>query len=322
MASQQVSRRQLLAASLGGLATPLVAQARKRPNIMIILADDQGWGDLSINGNTMLCAVVTDGAGYSLSPQAHNRGSQELGLDFLYLRHSVGAEDLASVINGIKRIPSYRGLSIGTPHKLEVRKYLDDVDQVAVTVGAVNTVVIERDARGGATMMGTNTDWYGIAQSLRARGVDLANKRVAIIGAAGAARAAVYAVREAGRVKVFNRADDYLNALQADLPGIDVGTLDDLQEISDFDIVIHATRVGMSPGDESLIPQAFLKPTHVVFDLVYSAGVRETDLVAKARSKGAVVLQGTEMFFWQATEQFRLFTGREPPVEAMRSILS
>ena len=121
-------------------------------------------------GNTSICAVITENAGYSLGPQMHNAAYAALGLDYVYLRHSVTAAQLAPVMAAVRAIPNYRGLSIGTPHKLAVCEYLDVVDDVAKQVGAVNTVLIDRSTDGGATLRGTNTDWYGIAQTGGAAG--------------------------------------------------------------------------------------------------------------------------------------------------------
>jgi shikimate dehydrogenase len=272
-----------------------------------------------VQGNTQICAVVTKDAGYSLSPEIHNRGYAALSLDFIYLRHAIEAPDLAAVIGAVRVLPNYRGLSIGTPHKLEVRRYIDTEDDVARAIGAVNTVLIDRDEHGVATLHGTNTDWYGIARALEVKAGDLLGKSVAIVGAAGAARAAIYAVNQAGmRHKVFNRDDEHLAQLKAELPDTATATLDALEEVRDFDVILHATNVGMTPGDASLIPPDLIRKGQIVFDCVYSAHIEHTELIRQAQAVGATTVEGREMFFWQATQQFRLFTGREPPVNQMR----
>lgn len=275
----------------------------------------------NINGATRVCAVITADASYSLSPRMHNLGYQELGIfgEFVYIGLSVAPSGLKDAINGIRALQNFRGLSIGTPHKLEVIKLIDRIEPAAKKIGAVNTVVIDR-TRGKTKLIGTNTDWLGIVNPLKQR-TQLKGKRVAVVGAAGAARAAAYgALHEGAKIKIFNRTPKNAKEIAHDFRA-ESGTLDNLSELSISDIIIHATHVGMDEHDKSIIPLKFINKKHIVFDIVYSLHIDRTHLAREAERIGANVIEGREMLLWQGVAQFELFTGRKAPVETMRSVL-
>lgn len=268
-----------------------------------------------------ICAVITANADYSLSPAMHNSAYEATGLAdrFVYVARSTSADELNGVIQEVRSNENYKGLSIGVPHKQTIMPLLDVIDDAAKKIGAVNTVVINRD-NGKPTLSGFNTDWIGIREPLRQR-VDLKGKRVAIVGAGGAARAAVYAVLQEGAdVKIYNRTLKHAQFLGVEF-GCQAGSLDELSEIVDANVIIHATKLGMSKDDPLPIPAEFIQPNHVLFDVVYDRRNPETDLAKAAKQKGATVIEGREMLLWQGVEQFRLFTGHNAPVEVMREAI-
>lgn len=268
-----------------------------------------------------ICAVITAKATYSLSPAMHNRAYEATGLAdrFVYVARSTSPMELNGVIQEVRSGGNYRGLSIGVPHKQAVMPLLDVIDDAAKKIGAVNTVVIDR-VDGTPVLRGFNTDWIGIREPLKAR-LELKGKKVAVVGAGGAARAAVYAVMQEGaNTKVYNRTLERAQALGAEF-GCQAGSLDELSEIQEADVIIHATKLGMQLDDPLLIPIEFIKPHHVLFDVVYTREFEETDLAIAAKEQGATVIQGREMLLWQGVEQFRLFTGLDAPVEVMRGAI-
>lgn len=271
--------------------------------------------------NRLICVVITANATYSLSPDMHNRAYEAIGIadQFTYKPLSVTEEELERTIEGFRNDEKFRGISVGVPHKQAVMPLLDHIDPAAIKIGAVNTIVIDRE-NGNTVLTGYNTDWIGIREPLLKR-IELKGKRVAIVGAGGAARAATYAVlQEGATVKIYNRTLDKAKALAQDF-NCEAGSLDDLTEIQEADIIIHATNQGMKPGDPMLIPEDFIQPHHVFFDVVYHRDVPETNLYKAARRKGATVIGGREMLLWQGVEQFRLFTGRDAPVEVMEKAI-
>ncbi len=285
-------------------------------------------GTEQISGQTQVCAVITKDASYSLSPLMHNTAYEaaELAGKFIYVGHSVAAEGLKAAIEGIRSLGNYRGLSIGVPHKQAVREYLDEIDQAVSAIGAINTVVIDRKA-GNAHLTGLNTDWKGIMTPLKAAILEQSGKtslkgqKVAVFGAGGAARAAVYGVSQDGAdVTIFNRTSSRATELASEF-GCQAQSLADLKDLSGFDIILHATNQGMHPGESLVIPPDSIRDGQVLFDFVYSRNIPETDLIKEARRRGAIVIQGREMLLYQGVAQFELFTGREAPVEAMRSVI-
>lgn len=269
----------------------------------------------------IVCGVMTGNATYSLSPKMHNSAYEKLGLGkkYLYVAHSVSEEGLEPAIQAIRDIPNYRGISVGVPHKQTVIPLLDEIDDAARKIGAVNTIVIEReDSR--VVLKGTNTDWIGIREPLRQR-IDLKGKKVAILGAGGAARAAVYAVlQEGATATILNRTLENAQKLAKDF-NCEAKPLDDAKAIQEADVIIHATKLGMSKDDPLPISPKYIEPRHVLFDVVYHRELDETNLAKAAKQKGATVIEGREMLLWQGVEQFRLFTRHDAPVEVMRQAI-
>lgn len=279
---------------------------------------------INVLGETSLCALFTQDAGYSVSPQVHNAGYMVQGLDYLYLRCSVAPSELGAMIQAFRVLPHFRGLSIGTPHKLAVIEHLEpsEVDDVARSIGAVNTVVANRDSEGPVRLAATNTDWFGIERALTEAVGPLQGLKVAIVGASGAARAAIHVMKKNGlEFTVFNQDDDYRQALERELRDVKTAGLDALGSLPAYEVIIHATPVGMKPGSKTFIRPEWLRAGQVLLDCVYSADNPVTDLIAMASAKDVRTVRGVEMFYWQATEQFRLFTGKDAPLEAMRTAI-
>lgn len=249
----------------------------------------------------------------SRSPSIHNAGYKALGIDdkYTYIRKEVKPKDLKKVMEEI-RTQGISGVSVTMPHKQEVMKYLDKIDDDALKIGAVNTVV-NKDGK----LIGFNTDWIGAIVALEKR-TNLEDKKVAIIGAGGAARAIVYGlIKKGAKVKIFNRSKDSAQQIAEEF-GCEYGSLDSLEEISNMDIIINATSVGMNE-DKSPIDKRFLNNKQIVFDIVYSP--KETRFIKDAIEKGATIISGYEMLLYQGVEQFKLYTGLQAPVEAMREEL-
>lgn len=268
--------------------------------------------------NIKICYFVADPVEHSMSPQMHNAGYKALGLenDFIFLRKRVSPQNLKKIVNDIREDPHFRGASISIPHKIEIMKYLDEIDKVAKKIGAVNTIV-----KIGKKLKGYNTDYLGILNPLNIKTV-LKDKKAAVLGAGGAARAAVYALASQGvKVTVFNRDVKKAEKLASDF-NCHFDSLDNINRVSDFDIVIHATKVGMYPKDKPIIPAALIKSNQIILDVVYSYTTAETKLIKDALKAKATAISGIEMLLYQGIAQFELFTGKKAPIEAMRKAIS
>ncbi len=244
----------------------------------------------------------------SLSPVMLNTAFRAAGVDASYLPLLTGdAEDLLALA---RRLP-LAGFSVTMPLKQSIFWLLDHVDPLAERIGAVNTVRREQDG----SFSGFNTDAAGISVPLRQH-LALEGARILVLGAGGAARAAVFACVDAGaKVSIVNRTYSTAATL-AGQAGAQAFRPDELRQVPRFDALINATPAGMRQSAAALpLPRGEL-PADLVFDLVYNP--LETDLIRTAREQGKVVLHGVEMFLHQGARQFELWTGMPAPLEAMR----
>lgn len=260
-----------------------------------------------------VCMIIGHPVRQSLSPKMHNAGYRALGIDsrFVYVVKKVAKNNLKSALEEA-RFLNVRGISVTIPHKQNIIKYLDAINPVAKEIGAVNTVVNDT-----GKLTGFNTDWTGAITVLEKK-VALKGKKAAVIGAGGAARAIVYGlIKKGAAVKIFNRSKEKAKKLGQEF-GCEYNSLDALAELSNMDVIINATPVGMSQ-DESLIDKKFINKDHVVFDMVYTP--KNTRLIKDAKAKGAEVILGYEMLLYQGIAQFELYTGMKAPIKAMRKAL-
>ena len=278
----------------------------------------------SINSNTKLCAVIGNPIEHSLSPAIHNAAFAKLGLDFVYLAFPV--EDVKSVLTGMRAMKNFRGMSVTIPHKIEIMKYMDEIDEVDQSIGSINTVINE-DGR----LLGLGTDGPGALKAIFDAGVDIDKKNILILGAGGAARAISFNLArnaKLGELAMMDINETMLKELSTDLradtdTNIKYGLLtqNSLEAAMDkADIIIHCTPTGMHPNrNASLIPLELFRTNQVVFDIVYTP--LETRLITDAKSCGLKTISGVNMFINQAVLQFEQFTGVDAPVDVMRLVV-
>ena len=268
-----------------------------------------------ISAKTVVCMVIGDPIFHSLSPCIHNAGyaATNLSQKFVFVAHQVTAESLEDALIGVRAL-GIRGVSVTLPHKESVIPFLDSLDPSADRCGAVNTIV-----NNGGHLIGYNTDVEGVLAPLRNYGA-LSNKKVLVVGAGGAARAAVSGLSSEGaHITIANRSLAHAEHLAFEF-GAEYVNLLSLSSLKEFEFIIHATSVGMTPHpDESLIPKELFTPQHLIFDLVYTP--LETLLLRNAREMGAKVIPGCEMLVAQAAKQFELYTGIPGPVDVFRESL-
>jgi len=251
-------------------------------------------------------AVIGYPAMQSKSPPLFNALFSHYGIPAFYTR--LQHPDCGAVIH-LARNLHVKGLSVTIPHKSAIMASLDRIDHHAAKIGAVNTVVF-----CGDRAYGFNTDWIGIRDPVH----DLRGARAVVIGAGGAAAAAVYALMNLQmEVTVLNRTKERAEDLARRLgshhaPLSAFGTLAP-------DLVVNATSLGMDPDRRTPVPKELLSKEMTVFDLVYTPP--DTPLIRDARAAGCRTIPGTEMFIRQACAQFRHFTGIVVPVEFARGLL-
>lgn len=253
---------------------------------------------------------------HSLSPAMQNAALRALGLDYEYRLLPVPPEGLVEKVAEL-RDGDVAGFNVTIPHKVVIIPLLDELDETASTVGAVNTVV-NRDGR----LRGYNTDCLASTRALGGAYGDLAGCRVVVLGAGGAARAVASGLAShAEWIKIIARDEEKAKALAKQIRGTDAeirgGGLGEAPGmIRSADILVNTTPVGMSPNrGESPADASALHPGLLVFDLVYNP--ERTRLLADAEAAGARTLGGLAMLVYQGAEAFRLWTGREAPEALM-----
>jgi len=253
-----------------------------------------------------LCGIALHPAGHTLSPVLHAAAYRALGLDAVYEVFDVPPGELPRALAGL-RARGLTQLSVSLPHKEAALALADRASAGARAIGAANTLT----ARGGA-LEAENTDWIGVQRALEPHG-PWRGKRATVLGAGGAARAVVFALRELGAsVAVVNRTRARAERLAAEL-GARVGTLDE-----PWDLLVNATSVGMSPDAGSTpAPADALRAGALVFDTVYRP--LETRLLREARARGCRTQDGLAMLVHQAVEQIRLWSGKTVSAELLRS---
>jgi 3-dehydroquinate dehydratase/shikimate dehydrogenase len=265
---------------------------------------------------TQITGIIGKPVGHSVSPAMHNAAFAALGLDFVYL--PIEVYEVADFVKEFVLLASrkmnwnLRGLSVTIPHKVSVMRWLDEIDETAAKIGAVNTLVIEE-----GRVKGYNTDAQGAMQPLE-NTISLEGRSCAVIGAGGAARAVLYGLTKvAARVAVFARDANKARSL-ADEFQIDLLPLEAISK-GGFDILINTTPVGMRHHSEgqSPVPLSALANFKIVYDLVYNP--LETCLLRDARLAGCATICGLDMLIAQAALQFQLWTRQKPPLEAMRN---
>ncbi len=254
-----------------------------------------------------VCAIAGNPCAHSKSPLLYNRLFAHFGMHYHYTR--LEWPDAETIVRLATLLP-FKGLSVTIPFKSDVIRHIDEVDDHAAAIGAVNTVV-----RCGGRMYGHNTDWLGVRSPLAHR----QGARAVVLGAGGAAAAAVYALVSLDMdVTVLARRSDAARKL-AERFKCRWGALEEFKG-SDVDVVVHTTPVGMEPDTRSLLAPGDLVRGTTVFDLVYTPP--ETPLIRAAKEAGCETIPGTEMFVHQAAEQFRLITGIAVSPALVREMLA
>lgn len=275
-----------------------------------------------------LFGILAHPVGHSLSPVMYQQAFIKLGLPYAYHPFDVPPERLAQAVSAIK-VLGISGVNVTIPHKERIIPFLDRLDPEAEAIGAVNTVVLEKDG----TLTGYNTDGAGYVESLKEEtGLDLSQCKVLILGAGGAAKAiGVYLLKEGvPHLTIVNRTlerahqlachlEKYLKSRSSPLPAkITVRSQADLAQNKSFDyqLIINTTSVGMWPHvNEMPMELGPLPPSTVVSDIVYNP--YETLFLKKAKEQGATIHRGLGMLVYQGTLAFKLFTGYEAPVDTM-----
>jgi shikimate dehydrogenase len=249
--------------------------------------------------------------GHSLSPLMHNAALKKMGIDENYSAFCV--QDIGGAIDGLRGM-NIRGASGTIPLKVAVMEYLDEVDEDALEIGAVNTIV-----NNNGRLAGYNTDWLGLIITLK-KALTIKNKTFVIVGAGGTAREAAYGIiKEGGHPVIVNRTMEKAKNLSSKF-GCSFYLLSEIGRIKG-DCLINTTSVGMYPDvDKSPVKIETQARYKYVMDVIYNP--LKTKLLADAEKQGCHIFPGLDMFVHQGAEQLRLWTGKEPPRALMKKVIS
>jgi 3-dehydroquinate dehydratase/shikimate dehydrogenase len=280
------------------------------------------------NADTQVFGVIGDPVTHSLSPLIHNYAYRQLGVNAVYVPFRVPRDTLEQFLRDFDVLP-VQGYSVTIPHKEEAAKLARVKDPTVEQTGAANTL-LRRGEGEGVHWAAFNSDYSGAIESLLAsigqqkEGEEtvttLQSRPTLILGAGGVARAIAHALhREGALITIASRTTERSRKLAEEL--LNARYLEWTARHSvPAQILVNCTPVGMHPKvDENPVHPSFLKPGQLVFDTVYTP--ETTLLVKEARSRGCQVVTGVDFFVRQAAAQVRLFTGKEPPIEAMYKLV-
>ena len=281
-----------------------------------------------ITGHTKLTGLLGSPVAHSISPLMHNESFKMLGLDYVYLCFDVPEDNLETVFNGLKKL-DIAGFNCTMPDKTLICQLVDDLSPAASMIGAVNTVVNDN-----GKFIGHNTDGIGYMQSVKDAGYDITGSTMTLLGAGGAAssifvQAALDGVKN---INIFSIKDRFWEKAERMVEAVNKNTdctarlmeLGDdallADSIADSQILTNATSVGMAPNvdgcivsDSSMLPEGL-----IVSDVIYNP--METKLLKMAKERGCKTFNGMYMLLYQGAEAFKIWTGREMPVEHIKKL--
>lgn len=290
---------------------------------------------MELSASTKLLAVIGDPIHHSMSPTMHNVAIEQLDIDYVYVAFHVKPNSLDKACEGFRAL-EITGVNVTIPHKINIMKYLDEIDPLARGIGAINTIKNEN-----GKLIAKNTDGIGALNSLKDAGFNPQGRKVIILGCGGAAKAISFTLAQSmEEVVLVNRTyekainlkknlDEFFSDSQnrADLGMDDPPRIKSLKwdtrsvntEMEDAELFINTTSVGMSPDSDTSPLDTLaisLHPDLFVFDCVYNP--LKTKLLRKAESEGCKTLEGIDMLVKQGVEAFKWWTGYQPNADLMK----
>lgn len=285
---------------------------------------------MTITGKTQLIGLIGWPVSHSRSPAMHNAAAAALGLNWAYVPLPVRPDDLPTAVSALSAL-GFRGVNVTVPHKQAVLPLLQELDDGARALGAVNTILVAENGR----LTGYNTDWTGFQADLEGQGVAVSGRTCLVLGAGGSARAVVYALAQmGGQVQVLARRSEQAAQLIADLQphlwGHLPSSLPEKRPLTDLaraaaqthaPLIVNTTPLGMTPRtDQSVWPAALPIPAgSFVYDLVYNPA--RTKLMTQAAAAGCQASNGLGMLLHQGAQAFALWTGHQPDLAVMAAAL-
>lgn len=282
-----------------------------------------------IQGTTRLVGLLGKPIKHSRSPHMHNSAFDYLKEDLVYLCLDTETKDLKTALAALKIFGAVGG-NVTYPNKQEVLKYLDEIDEAAEIIGSVNTIKIDEDTK---KIKGFNTDGLGFIESLEKKDIPYKDKKMVLIGVGGAGRAIAIQSAYSGIkelvIKELNKevADEVLNTIKTKIPKCNVRLISDdendlKEEIKNADILVNATPLGMKGNVDSCSissSDVISNPDVFVYDIVYEP--KETKFMKYAKEAGCETCNGINMMLWQGALAFKIWTGKDMPIDYVKKEL-
>ena len=276
-----------------------------------------------ITGKTRITGVIGHPIEHSMSPPMHNNAYKQLNMDYVYVAFHVQPEDIEKLITSAKTL-GICGLNVTIPHKTTIIPYLDEIDETAKKIGAVNTIQFKDNKAKGY-----NTDGIGAIKSIQEY-TTLQDKNILILGAGGASKAISFTLinENINSLTIANRTKENAEQLienikkQTNFTKIQYHTINDVDEIiEDMDIIINTTPIGMYPHHEVKPPIKTdnINKNHIVMDIIYNP--LETQLLKQSKENGAQTINGTSMLINQGLVSFEIFTGEKATYKSFEEAL-
>jgi shikimate dehydrogenase len=299
------------------------------------LADLENWAPLARDIKLPIrLGIFGDPVAHSLSPQMQNAALGASSMNMQYARFHIRTKELRSALLFLREL-DFVGINLTVPHKLAAFGQIDEADESATRVGAVNTVRVRNQK-----LIASNTDGEGFLRAIRAEFLmDLRDLRVMLLGAGGGTGRAIAwqcALQNCERLVLVNRTSEKSSTLVDRLrrffaeprvlgpvARIEAIAWDETAmraQLTDIDLIVNATPLGMNPSDPSPIAERLLAPHHMVFDCVY--GPSKTALLRAADEAGARGANGLSMLLYQGALSFSIWFNRDAPIDAMRAALA
>ena len=280
-----------------------------------------------ISGHTGLLALIGSPVGHSGSPAMYNYSFEKLGLDYAYVAFDIKEDKVKDAIAAMKTF-NMRGCNVTMPDKVEAAKYMDELSPAAQIIGAVNTIVNDN-----GKLTGYITDGEGFVHNLRDHGIEIKGRKITVAGGGGAATAIQVqcALDGAKSITIFNprdpffeRAQKMVEKIKAKVPECqvelyDLDAKDTMREkIDAADILVNGTLLGMKPKEDTTVisDTTMFHEGLVVADVVYNP--EETKFLREAKEHGCITVPGKGMLLWQGVASFKLFTGKDMPVDEVK----
>lgn len=279
---------------------------------------------MKVDINTRLITLIGTPLTQSFAARMQNAGYEDAGLNMLYFYTEVDKEHLGDIVGGIRHMPSFAGFAVTKPNKVEVLRYLDELDPLCQKMGASNTVVKTEDGR----LIGYNTDGVGFYTSLTEEGgVKAEGNTFFCFGAGGAGRAicSILAYHGAKKIYVTDFFEPSATSLVDDInnnfaPIAEKVPYGDYSKLEGCSVILNASGIGMGKTiGQTPMPPEYIKPGQFFFDACYNPD--KTQFLLNAEAAGCKILNGLGMSLYQGVAQIELWTGKKAPVERMRQEL-